>query len=881
MATEVGEMQIKLKFDEKPLNKSMNSVSKANESAASKISSVWQKVSDAIIRQVAVKAFDAVINASKKLTSTVVNTGMSFEKSMSEVAAITGATGSELDLLEQTARDFGASTMFSASEAADALKYMGLAGWNANQATSALGGVLDLAAASGMDLAAASDMVTDYLSAFSMEAEQSGYFADLLTYAQTNANTTAEQLGEAYKNCAANMNAAGQDVETTTAFLAMMANQSLKGSEAGTALNAIMRDMTAKMKDGAIAIGNTSVKVMEADGNYRDLTDILQDVEKATEGMGDAERAAALSASFTADSIKGMNLIMNAGVGNAASFEEALRDSGGTAAEMAAIMRANLQGQLKELNSNYEEVSLKIYDTFLPAMTSGATGMNDFVTAIGKAVSGEDVSGDVQSFIDNFSNALTTGLQQLGTIVVNVLPVLINSIVGILPSLFEGLLAAITTAIQGLAAAMPSMMEAFTTAILGIVDILTNPATMQAIIDGAVQMLMAIINAIPVFLPRLIAAIPVIISNLVNALVSNISMILEGITQIIISVVQALTDPASLQMLVQAAVDLLMGIVNAIPQILPPLIAMLPTIINNIVTFLTNSLPIILDGAVQMMMALIDSLPTIIQALAEALPTVIDAITGFLTEGNTIQMVLEAAITVFYALIDALPQIIQALAEALPNVISSVVGFLTNPATIAMLLNAAITLFFALVNAVPKILGALISSFGTLVGSLWESIKSMFGKFASNFGEFLGGIFKGAINGVLSFIESMINKPINIINGFIDLINGAFGFIGVNLGHIDTVSLPRMEYGGIVPGDSYTGDHNLIRANSGEMVITRPQQAALWAAIEEGDFGGYEENDYYSERKDNVSVVQNLEINDRLDIYKVSQALLKEMRLGV
>lgn len=143
-------------------------------------------------------------------------------------------------MLEDTAREFGSTTVFSATEAAEALKYMSLAGWSVEESTSALGGVLDLAAAAGMGLAKASDMVTDYLSAFGMKASESAYFADMLAYAQSHSNTTAEQLGEAYRNCAANLNAAGQDVETVTSLLEAMANQGYKGSEAGTALAAIM-----------------------------------------------------------------------------------------------------------------------------------------------------------------------------------------------------------------------------------------------------------------------------------------------------------------------------------------------------------------------------------------------------------------------------------------------------------------------------------------------------------------------------------------------------------------------------------------------------------------------------------------------------------------
>lgn len=360
MADAVGQLEIKLTFDTKSMDQGL-------DEAGQKISKTGQAMQTAL-GVLAANAVQGVISKVGELASSIVAVGKGFERSMSEVAAISGATGADLELLEKTARDFGASTQFSASEAADALKYMSLAGWDANQSASALGGVLDLASASGMGLAQASDLVTDYLSAFGMEANQSAYFADLLSYAQANSNTTAEALGEAYKNCAANLSAAGQDIETTTSLIAMMSNQGLKGSEAGTALNAVMRDMTAKMEEGAIAIGNATVQVMDANGNYRDMTDILLDVEAATNGMGDAERAAALQSTFTSDSIKGLNLIMNAGVSEAAGFEEALRNSTGTASDMAAVMNDNLEGRLKSLNSKLEELQIKIYDALKPAM---------------------------------------------------------------------------------------------------------------------------------------------------------------------------------------------------------------------------------------------------------------------------------------------------------------------------------------------------------------------------------------------------------------------------------------------------------------------------------------------------------------------------------
>ena len=274
-------------------------------------SSMEEASSKAINLSGALKTLFAVVSAAavmgqvKDFAADSIELGKNYTSVMSEVDAISGASSSDLAMMEDTARQYGATTVFSASEAAEALKYMSLAGWDAQQSTSALGGVLNLAAASGMGLGEASDMVTDYLSAFGMEANKSTYFADMLAYAQSNSNTTAAQLGEAYKNSAANMHAAGQDVETTTSLLEAMANQGRKGSEAGTTLGAMMRDITAKMDDGAIKIGETSIAVQDASGNFRDMTDILTEVGEATEGMGSAQRAAALSSVFTDDSIKG------------------------------------------------------------------------------------------------------------------------------------------------------------------------------------------------------------------------------------------------------------------------------------------------------------------------------------------------------------------------------------------------------------------------------------------------------------------------------------------------------------------------------------------------------------------------------------------------
>ena len=389
-------------------------------------------LADSLKKLFAVVSMAAVLSQVGKYASDAIDIGKDYTAMMSEVQALSGATGSDLALLENTAREYGATTVFSATEAAEALKYMSLAGWDAQQSSSALGGVLNLAAAGGMELGQASDMVTDYLSAFGMQAQDSAYFADMLAYAQANSNTSAEQLGEAYRNSAANLNAAGQDVETVTSMLEAMANQGYKGSEAGTALTAVMRDITNNMEDGAIKIGDTSVAVSDAQGNFRDLTDILLDVEKATDGMGEAERAAALGATFTADSTKGLNLMLNEGIENIAGYEEALRSSTGAASDMADTMNDNLTGDMANMNSAFEEMQLQTFE----AMEAPLREDVQYLTSTIIPILTEWVPSAFESFV-NGANKLGNALKPLfETILKNP-----QAISGALTSLGTGFLA--------------------------------------------------------------------------------------------------------------------------------------------------------------------------------------------------------------------------------------------------------------------------------------------------------------------------------------------------------------------------------------------------------------------------------------------------------
>lgn len=386
-----------------------------------------EKIASAVVMKgvsVAADALGTLKDKAVEAAEYVVEVGSSFEAGMSEVEAISGASGSELEALEDKAKSLGSSTKFSATEAASAMTNMSLAGWSVNQTLSGIDGVLQLAAASNMDLADASQIVTDNISTFNLEASQSTHLADMMAYAQANSSTTAAELGEAYKNCGANMNAAGQDIETTTSFLEALANNGLRSSEAGTSLAAIMRDLTSKMKDGKIAIGDTSVTVMDSNGNFRDMTDVLKDVESATDGMGDAQKQSALMATFTSDSIKGLNMLLNTGADQVAGYEESLRNCSGAASDMADTMQDNLQGKLTELSSATEGLGIAVYDYISGPLQGGVELLTDVVSGLTDAItpqkdameemydevvqSSQKVADNVQAIDDQFTGTLNS-----------------------------------------------------------------------------------------------------------------------------------------------------------------------------------------------------------------------------------------------------------------------------------------------------------------------------------------------------------------------------------------------------------------------------------------------------------------------------------------
>lgn len=304
----------------------------------------------------------------------------------------------------------------------------------------------------------------------------------------------------------------------------------------------------------------------------------------------------------------------------------------------------------------------------------------------------------------------------------------------------------------------------------------------------------------------------------------------------------------------------LKGIVNLIREIVPEIIAMLPELIAEL-------LPAIIEATVSLMNALIENLPLILQALIDALPVFLNAImqiiqgiidnlpmfiemivqlvlgiVKILTSPENLKALLKAGITLFTAIIQAIPDIIVALIDALPDIISNIILFLIDPANIGMIVEAGVKLFMGLVMAIPRILGALFQAFGKLFADLWNGLKDMFQRFAGQFGEAISGVFKGAVNGVLWFIEGFINGPIDIINMFADGINWVLGGLTagqVQIGKLNRISLPRLASGGIV--ESINGGRLILAGEGGqdEWVVPESKMADMIQKInEQGGTGG-------------------------------------------
>lgn len=335
------------------------------------------------------KAGDSITNAGKQISVAsaavtglgvaAVKTAADFDSAMANVAAISGATGDDLQALRDKAREMGEKTKFSASEAADAMSYMAMAGWKTGDMLSGIEGIMNLAAASGEDLATTSDIVTDALTAFGLTAEDSAHFADILAAASSNANTNVSMMGETFKYCAPVAGALGYSAEDVAEAIGLMGNAGIKSTQAGTALRTMMTKLQGELKLSGEALGEVTIQTANADGSMRELSDILADCRTAFSKMSESEAAAAAETLVGKNAMSGFLALMNSAPGDIDKLRNAIENCDGSAEDMAAIMQDNLNGQLTILKSQLEELAISFGEMLMPVIRKVVTAVQGFV----------------------------------------------------------------------------------------------------------------------------------------------------------------------------------------------------------------------------------------------------------------------------------------------------------------------------------------------------------------------------------------------------------------------------------------------------------------------------------------------------------------------
>lgn len=367
---------------EQELHRLQQEASRTNTTLA-KISEVGGKLEN---------AGNAIAGAGKKmmgvttviggLGTAAVKTAADFDTSMSKVAAVSGATGKDLQALRDKAREMGAKTKYSASEAADAMNYMAMAGWKTEDMLSGIDGIMNLAAASGEDLATTSDIVTDALTAFGLTAKDSGHFADILAAASSNANTNVSMMGETFKYCAPIAGSLGFSAEDTAEAIGLMANAGIKSSQAGTSLRSIMNNLTGEIKLNGKELGNVTIQTANADGSMRSLSDILADCRGAFGKLSESEKANAAESLVGKNAMSGFLALMNAAPPDIAKLTKAIDNCDGTSAKMADTMQDNLSGQLTILKSQLQELAIAFGEILMPTIRNIVSKVQAFINKL-------------------------------------------------------------------------------------------------------------------------------------------------------------------------------------------------------------------------------------------------------------------------------------------------------------------------------------------------------------------------------------------------------------------------------------------------------------------------------------------------------------------
>lgn len=584
-----------------------------------------------------------------------INTGRKFEGAMSQVAATmlidkTTAEGQKaFETLENAARECGASTAFSATEAAEALNYLALAGYDADKAATALPTVLKLAGAGAMDLAAASDMVTDSMSALGIEATEANLtqFSDQLAQTASKANTSVAQLGEAILTVGGTAKGlAGGTTELNTA-LGILADNGLKGAEGGTHLRNIILSLQNPTDKAAASLKSLGVDVYDSEGKMRGLNDVFKDLQGAMDGMSNAEMDSVLSTLFNKTDLTAANAMLANCTDRFDELSAAVENSAGACENMYAIQLDNLNGDIDILKSGLSDLGISIYKDLngpLREMTQLATsmvgelseayksgGMEGMVGAVGGCMAEvvntiADYAPKVVSMgvdlLENFIGGITDNSGALATAAADVITVFVEGLFTLVPQVILAGIDILTQFVQSMTAQLPQLISTGTQAIVNFVNGIIQ--RLPEIISTALTLVQTLVNSIGQNAPMLISAAIQLIGNLVLGIASMLPQLLQMGIQLILSLVQGILAnlPQILQMGVQIIISLVSGITQMLPMIIQGGIQLIISLIQGIIANLGN----ILQAADQIVGALASGLIQAIPQLLMATPKLIFAI---------------------------------------------------------------------------------------------------------------------------------------------------------------------------------------------------------------------------------------------------------------
>ncbi|PWM24917.1 MAG: phage tail tape measure protein [Limosilactobacillus fermentum] len=682
------------------------------------------------------------------LGAAAVKVASDFDSAMSQVAAVSGATGKDLEALRDKAREMGSKTKFSASEAAEAMNYMAMAGWKTGDMLSGIEGIMNLAAASGEDLATTSDIVTDALTALGLSAEDSGHFADILAAASSNANTNVSMMGETFKYCAPVAGALGFSAEDTAEAIGLMANAGIKSSQAGTAMRSMMTNLTGEVKFVGDAFGELTIQTTNTDGSMRSLGDILADCRAAFAQMSESEKAANAEALVGKNAMSGFLAVMNAAPGDIEKLNSAINNCDGTAEKMAATMQDNLAGQLTILKSQLEELAISIGEILMPYI--------------------RQIVGWIQGLVD-WLNGLDEGTKKI-IVTVALVAAALGPVLIVIGKVF-GAIGTIMTVVPQIAGAISS--------VIGFVSGTVIPA---------ISAVVAAIGWVPLAIAAVVAILVVLYNKCewfreaVNAIWTQIKEFFVSAWEVICSF---FTET------IPNAWNSLVSFFQGIPAWWSGLWQSVGDFFSNIWTNMMSN-PV-LTGIVDMIRSLWENLSTTLQGIWNGIKTaasgaweliknvvlgpvllLIDLVTGNFTKlkedaTNIWNNIKNAASTIW----NGIKQVVSSLAQGLANHVSILFnGLKTTIANIwTAIKNTASSAWNGLKNLVSSIASnlkqAAVNAFRTMVSGIGSALSS------------LGSVVQSGFQSAISFITSLPGKALqwgkDFINGIADGIRSAIG----------------------------------------------------------------------------------------------------------